>query len=186
MEVFGKENLPKNNNFVIYSNHSEFADSMYLIIALEKYPIAFLSKKTLFKVFLVRHALRFMGGIGISRKADRSVTESVQLAIETVKGGQPVVIYPEGTRAHSNNMSEFKAGSFKVAMRGKLPIVPVCMYDMHKMPYKLRLKPVTIQLGILPTIPYEDYQTLDSSGVAKLVKDMIQSQIDRFDEDKLL
>ena len=75
-------------------------------------------------------------------------------AVENVRKGYSLVIFPEGTRSKGGPIKEFKAGSFKLAFKSGVPIVPVTIDGTWKLfEEKKRLQPAEITLTIHPAIP---------------------------------
>ncbi len=178
--VTGKENLPENNNFVVYSNHIEYTDPLFIMQVYKNFPIAFIAKKPLFRFPILRNLMYSLGNIPITKYADRSALESIIKAIKQVKDGQPMGIFPEGKRTYKNEMIDFKPGSFKLAKKAKADISPVCLYDMHKLSKKWRVLPTKVYMHILPLIPYEEYKDLDSASLSEKVYDIINEQLTKF------
>ncbi|OHE41350.1 MAG: hypothetical protein A2Y16_00455 [Tenericutes bacterium GWF2_57_13] len=178
--VTGRENLPKNNLFVIYSNHIEAADPMYLKMVFRRFPVAFISKEVLFKQFLLGDMLRSVGCIPISPGADRSAMNTILEGIKRVKGGQPYCIYPEGRRTYSNDIIAFKPGSFKLATKAEADIIPVAVYDMHEINRKGRILPCTVRLHVFPAILATDYAGSDTIELAKKVETIVGAKMEEF------
>lgn len=173
VQVIGKENLPKNNNFVIFANHIEYSDPIYIKQVFNRYPVAFISKESLFKVKIVKLVLEGIGCIPISRSADRSALNSIVDGIKAVKNGQPFGIFPEGKRTYSHETIEFKPGSFKLATKAKATIIPVCLYNMHEVYQKKRKGIAQVKIVILPPILEEEYNNLETADLAVRVKNQI-------------
>jgi 1-acyl-sn-glycerol-3-phosphate acyltransferase len=182
LRIDGKENMPKSHRFVIYSNHVEYLDPMYIKYAFRQHPVAFVSKDTLFHVPMIKQLLQFMGGIPLSRRVgDRTALDAINTAISAVENGHTIAIYPEGTRSHCNTMKPFRAGSFRLALRAEADIVPVAMYDVHKSHYRIRLIPATLRMAILPVIKKEEYAGMDTLELSELVRQRIQTQMDTYE-----
>ncbi len=180
LQVTGKENLPRNWNFVIYSNHIEYGDPMFIMQAYKDYPVGFIAKDPLFKYPILRNLMYGTGCIPITRFADRSALESIVKAIKQVKDGQPMGIFPEGKRTYSNDLIEFKPGAFKLAQKAKADISPVCLYNMHELSKKWRIWPTKVYLHVLPIIKYEDYKDMDSVELSKKVYDVVNEQMNKY------
>ncbi len=178
--VTGKENLPKNNNFVMYANHIEYTDPIYIMQAYQGLPIGFIAKDPLFKFPVLKNLMYGMGAIPLTRFVDRSALETILKAIKQVKNGQPMGIFPEAKRTYSNDLIDFKPGSFKLAQKPKADISPVCLYNMHALSKKFRILPTKIYLHILPVLKYEDYKDMDTVQLSKKVYEIINNQMDIF------
>ena len=173
VDVIGREYLPKNNNFVIFSNHIEYSDPIYIKQVFNRFPVAFISKESLFKIKLVRMVLAGIGCIPISRIADRSALNSIVEGIKAIKNGQPLGIFPEGKRTYSHDTIEFKPGSFKLATKTKADIIPVCLYNMHEIYRKGRKGIAHVKIVVFPPISEEQYRDLDTADIAIKVKTQI-------------
>jgi len=179
--VMGKENLPKNNNFVVYSNHIEYTDPLYMKQAFKNYPLAYVSKEELFKIPVMKNILKSVGCIPLSRKTgDRQALLAILEAIKAVKSGQPFGIFPEGTRSHANSLGEFKSGSFKLAQKAKADIVPVVLYNMHKTVDFLKIFKVRVYVKILPIIKYEDYHHIETNELSLQIHKLIGDELEKF------
>ncbi len=178
--ITGKENLPKNRNFVVYANHIEYTDPMYIMQAYNGFPMAFVAKEPLFKYPVLKNLMLGLGSMPITKYADRSALETILKAIKQVKNGMPMAIFPEGKRTYSNDFIEFKPGAFKLAQKAKADISPVCLYNMHELAKKRRFLPTKVYLHILPLIPYEDYKDMDSVQLSKKVYKIINDQMDQY------
>ncbi|MDD3113277.1 MAG: lysophospholipid acyltransferase family protein [Candidatus Izemoplasmatales bacterium] len=177
----GLENLPKNNCFVAFANHSELSDPVYLKQILKDYPMAFLAKEELFHYPILKQLLISAGCIPLFRGMDRKGLQAIIDTIKAIKNGQPMGIFPEGTRSYSNQMIPFKAGAFKVALKAGADICPVCLYNMQGVLSLKRIRCHTAYIHVCPLIPYESIKEMDTSSLAQVVQERIQIQMDQFE-----
>ncbi|MCF7923863.1 MAG: 1-acyl-sn-glycerol-3-phosphate acyltransferase [Candidatus Izimaplasma sp.] len=179
--VKGLENIPKDNNFVVYANHIEYSDPFYLKQFYNDSPLSFVSKEPLYKYPILKTLLNSIGCIPIGKLADRKSLEAILQTIKVVKEGQPMGIFPEGKRSYSNEMQPFKPGAFKVASKAKADISLVTLFDFHEAQVnKLRLRKTKIYLTILPLIKYEDYKDLDTVEISKLAYKKIDEELNNY------
>lgn len=179
--VKGLENLPKDQNFVVYSNHIEYNDPLYIKRYYHNTALAFISKEPLFKVPLVKDVLESTGCIPIGKSADRASLQSILAAIQKVKDGQAMALFPEGKRSYSNNMDVFKPGAFKVASKAKADISLVAIYDFHKINVKkFRIKRVKVYMSILPLIKYDEYKELDTVKISQVAFSKIDEELNYY------
>lgn len=99
---------------------------------------------------------------------------------EEVKQGKRYILFPEGGYEfnNKNHVCDFKAGSFKIALKTKAPIVPVALIDSYKVFNSFCLGPVTTQVHYLKPILYDEYGGLKTHEIADLVKVRIQEKLD--------
>lgn len=122
MEVYGTENLPKQGSFVIASNHSSHLDPVVIGVSCPR-PVTFMARDTLFKHWLMG---RFLKGVRtMPLKRDASDIAAMRYAIELLKAGDTVCIFPEGTRSLDGNLGQAKRGIDLLAKKSGVPVVPV-------------------------------------------------------------
>ena len=81
------------------------------------------------------------GNFPIDRSDPRKTATSLRRVIEGVRGGKSLAVFPEGTRTPDGRLQEFKSGSFKIAVRAGVPIVPVSIRGTFKLLPKTTLAP---------------------------------------------
>ncbi len=178
--VTGKENLPVHNRFITVANHIEYTDPIYVKEVFRDYPIAFIFKEELLKSRIMRLLTTGTGCIPLARGMTRQGLEAILQAIDAVRNNQPIGVFPEGTRSHKNEMIPFKAGSFKIALKAKADIVPVCLYNMAGIFRKGRIGIHKCYVHVLPTIKYEQIKDLDTQAISELVQERIESRLEQY------
>ena len=122
-KIIGKKNIP-NGACIISSNHTSNMDAVMLAVKTweKKY---YLAKKELFKNKLFGFILKKCGAVKIDRQAN-DVT-AIKNCLKILKNNKKLVIFPEGTRVHNENMElgEVKHGVAMFAIKAKVPIVPI-------------------------------------------------------------
>ena len=178
LQVFGKENLPEQDGFVLYANHQGMFDVVALASDWER-PLAAVLKKELADVPLLKQIRQCTYSFAMDREDVRQSLTVIKGVTEEVLKGRNYLIFPEGTRSRNGNvMGEFHGGSFRAAMKAQCPIVPVCFIDSFKVLDQKGSKRVSVQMHYLKPIPYEEYKDLKTVDVAELVKSRIQEVLD--------
>ena len=97
---------------------------------------------------------------------------------EDTKKGRRFIIFPEGGyHKNHNSVGEFKAGSFKSAVKAEVPIIPVALVDSYRAFEEWSLRPVVTQVHFLKAIPYDEYKNMSTAQIAVMVRDRIVSTI---------
>ena len=123
--VIGEENVPKDKAVLYVSNHRSIFD-IVLCYARVPSPTGFISKKEILKVPILNIWMIYMDCLFLDRSDIRKGLEMVLAAIDKVKNGISIFIYPEGTRNKTDApLQDFHKGSFKIAQKSGCPIVPV-------------------------------------------------------------
>lgn len=122
--VKGKENIPENEPVIYTPNHSSMFDIPAVLLNTPKPPI-FMGKKELASVPLIGDWMEVMDCVFVDRANKKSARSTLHDAIEMVKKGRSIVVFPEGTRAKTDELGEFKGGAMKIAMETGAKVVPV-------------------------------------------------------------
>ncbi len=180
LQIFGRENIPENNGFMIYANHQGIFDPI-AIGSDFRGPLAAVYKHELKKVFFINEIAGATGSIPLDREDIRQSLTVIRAVTEELKKGRNYIIFPEGTRSKNGNvMGEFHGGSFKAAMKAKCPILPVAYINSFQVLDRKGSQPVTVQMHYLKPIPYEEYQGMTTVALAALVKQRIQAILDQY------
>ena len=178
LKVTGVENLPKEDGYMLYSNHQGLFD-VVAIGATHEHKLAAVMKKELGEVPLLKQIRACNKCFLMDREDVRQSLEVIQNVTKEVQAGRNYLIFPEGTRSKNGNvMGEFHGGSFRCAVKAKCPIVPVAMIDSFRVLDQKGSAPVQVQIHYLKPIAYEEFAGLKAAEVAALVKARIQAVID--------
>ena len=180
LKIYGKENIPAENGFMLYGNHQGLFDVLAIAASCDA-PLAIVYKKELKNAPLLKQIYACTNSFAMDREDPRQSLTVIRSVTEEVLKGRNYVIFPEGTRSKKGNkMNEFHSGSFRAAIKAKCPIVPMAFIDSFKVLDQKGSKPVTVQLHYLPPIHYEEYKDMKSAELAGLVKGRIQAVIDPY------
>ena len=129
LTVIGEENVPKDQAVLYIGNHRGFFD---VVITYARCPglTGYMAKKELEKVPLLSIWMRFLYCLFIDRKDIKQGLKTILTAIDYIKKGISVCIFPEGTRSRGTDQTElldFHEGSFKVASKTDCLIVPFAL-----------------------------------------------------------
>lgn len=184
INIEGQENIPEDGPCVFIANHQGYADIVVLIKAVEGRQIGFIAKDSLAKVPYFGKWIRAIHGVFIKRGDTREALKSIQEGVNTLKEGYSLVIFPEGTRSRSTEMGSFKPGSFKLATKAKVPIVPISINGTRHMFEDRGIITGGATVDIL-IHPYIDTASLDrhqSVNIIHDVEDTIRNGLSRLVE----
>ncbi len=152
VEVRGKENVPRWGAYVIAPVHRSNIDTL-LSGCLTHRRIRFMGKDTLWRYRWSGALFSSLGAFPVHRgTADR---EALRVCEQAVRGGEPVVLFPEGTRQSGPIVQPLFEGAAFVAARAGVPILPVGIGGSEwAMPKgKKRILPVKVVMVVGATIP---------------------------------
>src|ERR1700680_601962 len=146
----GTELVDRSQRYILIANHSSYFDIPCLFAAIPQ-PIRFMAKISLFKIPVFGWALGRSGFIPIDRKNRRTAVKSFELAIDRIRKGNTIVVFPEEGRSRTRERRPFQRGGFILAIRSGLPILPVAIdgtYDvMCAGATRVRPGRVTLRVG---------------------------------------
>ncbi len=117
------EKLKGSPPFIIISNHVSALDPAVLAYPLRHEQAFFLGKKELGKNRVLRWLMNHMHVILVDRH--HADMEAMRTCMKVLRESHPLVIFPEGTRHHEGQMEQIENGTSLLALRGKVPIIPV-------------------------------------------------------------
>jgi 1-acyl-sn-glycerol-3-phosphate acyltransferase len=175
VKVSGKENIPKNQSFVLISNHQSFLDIAVLIGWVK--PIVFFAKKELFNVPFFGPTIRLGRCISVDRKNPRNNRDLAERMRKNIALGSNYCVFPEGTRSQTEAILPFKAGIFKYLKEKSVPVLPVTIsFANHIMPKKgTIIRSGMIEIKVHPLIHGHEYENLNVDVFKNQIYELIQS-----------
>ncbi len=125
IEVYGIENLPTEGGYIVVSNHRTYLDPVLVGIRMKR-QVNFMAKAELFSNKLLGPIIRKLGAFPVSRGTGD--TSAIDKAVDTVKSGDVLFLFPEGTRSKTGEIMRFKSGAIVVASQTGADIVPTAIY----------------------------------------------------------
>jgi 1-acyl-sn-glycerol-3-phosphate acyltransferase len=127
----GAEHLPPDGGFVVASNHLSYVDPLTLAHFLwdNGYPVRYLGKESVFRVPVAGRIIAAAGQIPVYRESG-DAARAFAAAVEAVRAGECVGIYPEGTLTRDPDLWPMrgKTGAARVALTTGCPVIPVAQW----------------------------------------------------------
>jgi len=123
VRVSGLTNIDPKKAYVVVSNHQSLAD--IVLMYKTKMQFKWVAKESLFKVPVLGWNMVLARHISLQRGDFSSIKKVYRQAGEWLRKGVSVVFFPEGTRSVNEGIGEFQNGAFKLAIKEKVPILPV-------------------------------------------------------------
>jgi 1-acyl-sn-glycerol-3-phosphate acyltransferase len=182
LRIKGKENIIKDQPFLICSNHSSFLDIPCLYSMFEQY-FVFTGKKEVEKWPLFHIFYTSGMNILVDRKNKMGLIKAFKRMLEVIDEGHPLVILPEGTISKvAPKLTEFKPGSVSLAINKQIPILPITfttnwMRLQRKGFFKGKAGPGISEAIIHPTISTLGLTKDDSDALQSKLRDIINSPL---------
>ena len=151
LEVQGKENIPKDNGYIIAANHLSTLDPP-LVCGVMNRGVAYMAKKELFENPFLRWWLDWLGAFAVDR--EKLGVSTIKTVMTIKKTGWVLGIFPQGTRQEPGEISNITKGFASLAKSTKCGILPVGItgtQEVKRFPFTGK---IVVKIGKL--IPYSD------------------------------
>jgi 1-acyl-sn-glycerol-3-phosphate acyltransferase len=149
----GEENVPENGGAVVAINHTSYVDFLPAALAMHHRGrrLRFMIKAEMQQVKMVNFLIKRTKTIPVDRHAG---ADAYAVAVQRLREGELVGVYPEATISRSFELKEFKTGAARMAVEADVPILPVIVWGAQRIwtkdhPRHIARKklPVTVQVG---------------------------------------
>jgi 1-acyl-sn-glycerol-3-phosphate acyltransferase len=172
----GKENLPTEGGYVLAANHISNLDPWPLGLPLwPKNFLRFMAKSELYW-WPLNHLINAGGGFPV-RRGERDL-EAINTAVDLVRDGYVVAMFPHGTRQRKGLVKRYEpkshTGAARIALEAGAPLVPAAIAGTDRLS---RLEPLRVRYG--EPIPLDDLKDEDPSVAAREATDRLMAEIER-------
>jgi 1-acyl-sn-glycerol-3-phosphate acyltransferase len=166
-KVYGHENIPATGGVIIAPNHVSFADPP-LVGSSMKRALHFMAKQELFDLPVLGFLIRRTNAFPI-RRGQQDVS-ALRGAIKLVKSGEPLLIFPEGSRSKDGNFRSARAGVGMIACMAQVPVVPVRIFNSGRL---LKFAPLRVVFG-KPLYPPKECTRETYESFSRMVLDEVK------------
>lgn len=178
LHISGETITNPRNPYMVVSNHQSLADIP--LISNLPWEMKWMGKVELFKLPIIGWMMHLSGDISVDRNNPRSGALALIKAQRYLEKHCSVIIFPEGTRTTDGRVRPFSDGAFHLAIRAKVPVLPLVVEGSRdcipKNSWKFG-KPSDIYLKILPPIETSSLSVQDVSSLRDNVRNVIMGQI---------
>lgn len=179
--IIGEENVPKDTPVLYIGNHQSYFD---VVLSYSRCPIrtGYIAKKEMSKYPLLSNWMNYLNCLFLDRTDIKQGLKTILTAIDKVKSGISICIFPEGTRnknADETELLPFHDGSFKIATKSGCPIIPMAInntaqiFEAH-MPW-IKSSHVIIEYG--KPIYVKDLSRDEQKHLGKYTQDIIHQML---------
>jgi len=176
VETQGLENIP-DEPVVFVGNHTSYADIVVLLGYLkEGEAVPLVGKAGLKKVPYIGRWMSVIHCVFLNRHNTRQAVQNIKEATAIVKGGQSLIVFPEGTRTKTGQLNPFLSGAFKIAQKSKVKVVPFCIKNADKIskPGSFSINSAHVILKVLPTIDTTNYTVKEWRALPQLAEEQVR------------
>ena len=178
--VSGEDHVPTTGGAVMAINHVGYLDFMFAGLAAQKSGrlVRFMAKKEVFDHPLGGPLMRGMKHIPVDRLG--APADSYRHAVELLRRGEIVGVFPEATISESWELKDFKTGAARMAMEAGVPLLPCVVWGSQRIFTKGRKKDLTrgTPLSIVVGEPFNPAPTDDAVAVTAELKRRMEALLD--------
>lgn len=163
VKVIGRENIPARGGVLLCGNHTSNLDPMTMGIFIER-KVNYMAKAELFEVPVLGWLIRQLGAFPVKRGGVSK--ESIKTALNLLRSGQVMGIFPEGTRNNDSGIAKKGAATF--ALRSGAAVVPAAIIGHYK-PFR--------RMNVVYGAPIDLSRFDGSSDSAEEVTNLIMARI---------
>lgn len=128
----GLENVPKKGPAILAANHLSFLDSFFIPLVVKRRKVTYLAKADYFKTWKTSWFFKSAGQISCERGGGDKSQQSLEIALDVLKDGNLLGIYPEGTRSPDGYLYRGRTGVARLALAAGVPVIPVGLVGTEK------------------------------------------------------
>ena len=135
-EAYGQENIPEEGAVLLCANHLSNWDPPFVGLTVKR-RVNYMAKQELFRIPVLRTVIRWFGAFPVKRGATDK--KAIRTALERLREGKVVLIFPEGTRSKTGQLGKAFPGSGFLALREKCTVIPVAIIGPFRLFHKVKI-----------------------------------------------
>jgi 1-acyl-sn-glycerol-3-phosphate acyltransferase len=187
-EMTGTEHVPKTGGVLLAYNHVGYVDFVYGGLAANPSGrlVRFMAKREIFDHAIGGPVMRSLHHIQVDRGEGLA---SYHSALDYLKNGEAVGIFPEATISRAMELKEFKSGAVRIAAAAGVPLVPVILWGTQRMMTKdhprdfSRGKTIAIRVG-QPLHPTGENPVAETAELHRVMSSMLDETIRTYPADE--
>ncbi|MFF4763073.1 lysophospholipid acyltransferase family protein [Streptomyces sp. NPDC001292] len=177
----GSENIPRTGGAVLVSNHISYLDFVFNGLAAlpQKRLVRFMAKESVFRHRISGPLMRGMKHIPVDRANGEA---AYARALDSLKSGEVVGVFPEATISQSFTLKSFKSGAVRLAQEAGVPLVPMAVWGTQRLwtkghPRNLKRShiPITIRVGEAMEASREQYAGAITRRLRERVQELLEA-----------
>jgi 1-acyl-sn-glycerol-3-phosphate acyltransferase len=183
IQVIGLEKFAKEKSYVFISNHSSNLDPPAIALAIPQ-TLRFIGKSSLAKIPIFGWAAKMARMIFIDRSNSAKAIDTINKAVKDLKDGISAFFFAEGTRSEDGRLKSFKKGGIALALKARLPIIPITIVDSYRLLPKsaIRIRPGILKIIIGDPIDISGYNDDDKDYLLQKVRNVIMDTLKKYAE----
>ena len=179
--VLGEENVPKDEAVLYVGNHRSYFDVIMTYVRVPR-PTGYMSKIEMLRIPSLSTWMKYLHCIFLDRSDIKSGMKSILAAIEKIRSGISICVFPEGTRNRTDAvLLDFHDGSLKIAEKTGCPVVPICINNAGAIleDHMPRIKKTHVVIEYGKPIYVRDLDKDHKRQLSAMVQDVIRTNYEK-------
>ncbi len=178
VSIEGLEKIDLSKPPVFCSNHLSYLDTC-VVFGFLPFQFCIVAKKSLFSIPFLGWHLSRAGHLPGDVRNPREAVRSLAKAVERIRQGTPIILFPEGTRSPDGTLQPFLAGGFRLALETRAPVVPMVIVGTRAVmaPSSINIQGGRVRLIVGEPISTEGMSKKDKDRLAEKVRDAIRGML---------
>jgi 1-acyl-sn-glycerol-3-phosphate acyltransferase len=139
VNILGRDKFDAKGTYIFMCNHVSNLDPPIVVPSIPR-RTSVMVKKELFRVPILSKAMLMASFVPVDRANREAAIASIDAAVDVLKQGVNITIFPEGTRSPDGKLLPFKKGPFHLAFESKAPVIPMTIFGTEKLMSKGSMK----------------------------------------------
>ena len=180
--VEGTEHIDPDRQYIVVSNHLSNFDIPVAVQALQPLRTRFIAKIEVSKIPIFGEAAVHAGAVMVDRDSVRSSHETLNREVKkSLANGHSILVFAEGTRSRTGEMSDFRRGAARLALATGTDILPIVIHGTFEVnpPGSPVVYPGAVTVRVLPPISVDDLSSQDVKAITDELRRLIGEHYDR-------
>lgn len=178
IKIEGRKHVRKGIPYVMVANHQSHLDVLVLFRLFCHFK--WVSKIEIFRVPLIGWNMVLNRYVKLKRGDSESVQQMMEMCERHLDSGSSILIFPEGTRSPDGEIKKFKLGAFQLALKKKVPLLPIVISGTHRALPKYKIDYTgfhRIYVKVFEEIPYAAFQHMTPEELAQMVRQFMVEKL---------
>ena len=176
--VKGQENIPTDSAVLFVGNHRSYFD---IVLSYLFFPgiTGYVAKKEMLRYPLLKNWMRNIHCLFLDRENIKEGLKTILAGVEEVKKGISLCIFPEGTRNRENDtFLPFHEGSFKIAEKGGIPVVPMTIVNSGSIfeDHMPKIKKTTVVISFAEPVYLSNMSREEKKNIGINIRSLISEE----------
>ena len=170
------DDIPKDRRMLFVCNHQHDFDPAVIYSVFPDNRIGFIGKKDILsKMPFIGKIMRLLDGLFIDRENDREAAKTIIEASRVLKAEKASIgLFPEGYTSKTCELLPFRNGSFKIALKAKVPIVVCVINKTRAIPKRMCRFTTKVDFKIVDVVYPESFEGMNTAELGDMIHEKME------------